>query len=466
MGFGKRLRDSQTFGINAAAIAANGYAPLPIWPGQKKPSVRREWQNYRFKEDDLATYAAHGIGILTRNTPAVDIDVRDARIARKLDRLVTRTLGVAPERIGLPPKSLRVYRLSGKPFGKLATGDYHLPGDAPGAKAHKVEILADGQQFVAYSNHKDTGKPYNWNGDGNPLITSVQDLPPITEQQAKALIAAADRLLAKYGTPVSERAQSDDDGPRESNENLKADDPQQLRAALAHIKNDDLAYDDWINVGLAIKGALGADGEQDFAKWSALSEKNDPDATAKAWKSFKPDRIGAGTIVHLAKEAGWIRPPPDEAPEMLTLDDMLGRFVHITKGPQIVDLNNTQRSFWTPEFHAAYAHCRKPNDDGKKIPITQIWCKSPKRKTADVRTFNPAHGQFFEENGLRHFNTWIAPNWPVTDTALAAPFFEHLEDLIPDECDREALIDWLAHAVQKPRPGTIVTDLVSPWHRK
>jgi hypothetical protein len=30
-----------------------------------------------------------------------------------------------------------------------------------------------------------------------------------------------------------------------------------------------------------------------------------PATTLKAWASFKPDRIGAGTIYHLAMERGW-----------------------------------------------------------------------------------------------------------------------------------------------------------------
>lgn len=61
---------------------------------------------------------------------------------------------------------------------------------------------------------------------------------------------------------------------------------------------------------MALKGALGEEGAALFADWSAQAAKNDPTATAKAWASFKPARIGAGTIYHLAMEKGW-RPDPD-----------------------------------------------------------------------------------------------------------------------------------------------------------
>jgi hypothetical protein len=65
-----------------------------------------------------------------------------------------------------------------------------------------------------------------------------------------------------------------------------------------------------MRIGMALKGALGEEGAMLFADWSAQAAKNDPAATAKAWTSFKPARIGAGTIYHLAMEKGW-RPDPD-----------------------------------------------------------------------------------------------------------------------------------------------------------
>ncbi|MBF0263147.1 MAG: PriCT-2 domain-containing protein, partial [Magnetococcales bacterium] len=64
-------------------------------------------------------------------------------------------------------------------------------------------------------------------------------------------------------------------------------------------------YDDWVRVGMAIKGALGETGAHLFADWSASSAKNVPAATGRAWASFHPTVIGAGTIYHLAQKHGW-----------------------------------------------------------------------------------------------------------------------------------------------------------------
>ena len=78
-----------------------------------------------------------------------------------------------------------------------------------------------------------------------------------------------------------------------------------IEAALKWLPNAELDYDSWVRIGMALKGALGEAGGDIFAGWSAQAAKDVPAATAKAWASFKPDRIGAGTIYHLAMERGW-----------------------------------------------------------------------------------------------------------------------------------------------------------------
>jgi hypothetical protein len=80
--------------------------------------------------------------------------------------------------------------------------------------------------------------------------------------------------------------------------------------ALRFIPNPDLDYDSWITIGLAIKGALGEEGWPLFDAWSAMSGKYVPKTTADKWPTFKPERIGAGTLYQLALDHGW-RPGPE-----------------------------------------------------------------------------------------------------------------------------------------------------------
>ena len=148
-------------------LESNGFQPLPIsMPhpsdkdlGKKPPGTLLEWSRPAPVASRLPRYAGCGTGILTATTPAVDIDVRRAELADALDRMVVSVAGDAPVRYGHAPKRLRAYRTP-EPFPKLSTAGYRLPGDEPGAKAHKVEILGNGQQFVGYGIHPSTGLPY------------------------------------------------------------------------------------------------------------------------------------------------------------------------------------------------------------------------------------------------------------------------------------------------------------------
>ena len=68
----------------------------------------------------------------------------------------------------------------------------------------------------------------------------------------------------------------------------------------------DLSYNDWILIGLAVKGALGDAGLGVFAEWSARSSKDVAATTLKAWRSLKPHSRGAGTIYGFARDYGWV----------------------------------------------------------------------------------------------------------------------------------------------------------------
>ena len=104
-------------------------------------------------------------------------------------------LGTTPlVRIGRAPKTLLGFRCEEDPFRKLSTGTFVMPD---GSEA-KVEILADGQQFVADGIHPDTGQPYLWPA-GSPETVPLADVPPITLEQAQAVVAKARELIIANG---------------------------------------------------------------------------------------------------------------------------------------------------------------------------------------------------------------------------------------------------------------------------
>lgn len=316
MSFGKRGGSKQAkrakspvifFDDTAPQMAANGYLPVPIQPGEKRPAAKlMRWQHYRYKKAERR-WPGCGVGILTGEVIAVDIDVRDPELARRLRDLAVKLLGAAPERVGAAPKTALIYRVKGEQFRKIHTGDYRLPRDKPGSKAHKVEILAEGEQLVCYHIHPDTGKPYQWNGAGEPLSTPVATLPRVTRQQCEEYLAECEELLTKAGTPCGtlSRGGAKDTDARDAQEALRADNPALVRNALACIPNDDVSYKDWIDMCFAIKGAFGNAGCGDWMRWSALSSKHLDKKSKAAWQSAHPNRRGAASIVHIAKQYGF-----------------------------------------------------------------------------------------------------------------------------------------------------------------
>lgn len=292
-----------------ATLVDRGFAILPIQPNTKKPGMFRlgSWHDYpkwsRHCERDTTEnevdiwgdWPEAGIGIAAGRVIGIDIDVvHSAAIAHEIEALAKRMLGDTPAvRIGRAPKRLLVYRAV-QPFA----GFKYLP----------IEVLGLGQQFIAYGVHPETGQPYDW-----PVSTladlTPDELPAITEAQAREFAKEAYLLI-----PLDQRPKSLRVGPRSTGECANL--PEQrgtfeaVEDALAHIVNADLAYDSWVRIGMAIKGALGDEGWPLFEDWSATSQKNDPKTTARSWRSFAPQRIGAGTLYKLALDNGW-QPAPD-----------------------------------------------------------------------------------------------------------------------------------------------------------
>ncbi len=286
-------------------LVANGYPIIPIQPGTKKPGCYRDgqWRDYpawtrhaarattELEVQEWSRWPEAGIGVVGGNVAGVDIDIaEDAELALRIEQLARERLGdTAAVRIGHAPKRLLVYRTTA-PF--------------KGLKRHPLEVLCLGQQFVAYATHPGTGRPYDWPEESLADL-DIGSLPAITEEQARAFLDEAIALLpqALRSSPLAVPAEVA--GGRHAQRGT----PEGVRAALAHIPNTDLDYDSWVRIGLALKGALGDGGSSLFAAWSAQSAKDVPAATAKAWASFRPNSIGAGTIYRLAMDRGW-RPDP------------------------------------------------------------------------------------------------------------------------------------------------------------
>lgn len=87
-----------------------------------------------------------------------------------------------------------------------------------------------------------------------------------------------------------------------------ASDRARIQSAL-EVLDAGMGYDDWLQIGMALHAALGAEGLGVWDTWSARADKYAGARAIEAhWKSFKPGRVGIATLFHHAKRAGWIAP--------------------------------------------------------------------------------------------------------------------------------------------------------------
>jgi RecA-family ATPase len=177
------------------ALLQSGFTPLPC-EGKRPPMAKwSERHSYTTEEIELwpKSYPyAENTGVLCRNTPTIDIDFMDpAAVGAIVDlaREVFEERGVILVRQGKAPKCAIPLRTDA-PFKKMKTSLVAADGSTGSA----VEILADGQQFIAAGMHPETRQPYRWHG-GELTSVTHEDLPYVNEEQARDFLRRAEELL-------------------------------------------------------------------------------------------------------------------------------------------------------------------------------------------------------------------------------------------------------------------------------
>lgn len=291
-------------------LVDNGYSVIPIMPGTKVPGrfTGGEWSPYPdwarhcdrptkpFEVDIWRRWPGCGVGIAAGAVVGVDIDILDGALAIQLADLAASMLGDTPcLRIGRAPKRLLVYRAAA-PFA--------------GRKRHPLELLARGQQFVAYAVHPDTGRPYDWPED-SLVELPLSRLPVVDEAACAAFLDAAWRFVpdeVRVNSILADAPTSTWRGPSDPKGTRDA-----IAAALAYLPNDDLPGNEWITVGAALKAALGEEGRDLWLDWSRQSRKSGQsgrsDTPERRWASLRPHSVGAGKIYWLAEQRGWVPDP-------------------------------------------------------------------------------------------------------------------------------------------------------------
>lgn len=297
-------------------LLERGYPIIPIRPNTKHPGFKG-WQKTKADRQRLKKWLANGftqggVGILTRDIPAVDLDVQDRAVVDRLVDWCETNIGPTVRRVGRAPKLLLVYRTD-EPFHKLASNKYV---DFLGQE-HKVEILCDGQQFVAYAAHPDTGRPYEWVSEHDLAEIPATDLPVITIDQAKALIAYFEAHIPEDWKRVEDASASQPaDPPIPESDRALYNAVPPVEISDKHVQQclDELAggadeYRRWVEIGMALYHQFdgSSTGLSLWDAWSANSVKYNSREIPVKWRSFRANLtqqrpITFASVIKWAKE--------------------------------------------------------------------------------------------------------------------------------------------------------------------
>lgn len=313
-----------------SALVSLGYTIIPIIPfdadhgsAGKAPALK-DWRDVRADKALVRKWAKSkprsGIGINTTFNPAVDIDTLDEEAAEYMISYIEENYGFAPVRTGRPPKALMMFKAS-EPFTKVKSSQWVDPAGELNAKGkpvlQAVEVLADGEQFVAFGIHPSTKKPYFWRGVDDPSkLDGDFDLIELTLTDARVICDEFDRWIqanrpnwVREQRPMRGRPAVGpddwtdpelDDGP----DGLDDDDIaaisglqwngtyEEMTEFLDSFPNDG-GYDDWIRMIAAVRS--GEREEDEFRElaleWSRKSEQHDDDYFDLKWEGGKFQRV-------------------------------------------------------------------------------------------------------------------------------------------------------------------------------
>lgn len=308
----------EQFGVLAPRLAAQGFEPVPIIPGQKRPRPHR-WRAGGFAVQ-ATQFGSDYTGILTGYVSAIDIDVSDPTLVDEIEAVIFDVLDCyerpPPIRVGMAPRRLLVFRTE-EPFSKLQTADYPLPTDPVidgRTKRSKVEILAAGQQFVAYAIHPNTGQPYHWAGGRDLLNVRRDQLIQLDQGQAAEIIRRSGKLLADFAgaarasAPQNAIALSAHEPPLEV---IDAARIMELRSALNALDANDRQV--WVGNAHRLKrvstnGRDSSAGRELWMTWSQQGAKFEPVDAMRVWNSTLPVDTGYAAVFNAAQAVGWVNP--------------------------------------------------------------------------------------------------------------------------------------------------------------
>lgn len=278
-------------------------------------------------------------------------------------------------------------------------------------------------------------------------------------------------------------------------------DPERAESALGAIPCDELDYQQWIDLGMALEST----GHEDaFSLWDAWSRTDsaryDSTLLYEKWQGFSGDQGGItiATLFRVATDHGWV-PPRDTAfddfadltdedhadaartdngsPLTIGINGLEQSIDELNIDHSLVILGSDARVIRTDDrddslsemkvrtFKDLYVNRRFAALSAAGTPTTvnlgDEWMKSPRRRTYHKAAFRPS-GDVYDDT----FNYWQGWQWrdvTMPSDAIQSKcgvILDHVKEVIcsGNQDHYDWVIAWMAQLVQEPgtKPGTAV----------
>jgi predicted P-loop ATPase len=179
------------FAAHARNLIINGYSPIPIRPGEKRP-LGTEWETLRdapISEEQIreviGLWPKAGIGVAGgfNGLVPIDVDTDDEAIRIAVRKALPAPVVVKKGKRGATAFYRCRLPITGRKFK-----------DAEGKAI--VEVLTTVQTVIPPTTHPGTGKPYRWTTPATLLDTCIDDLSEITLEHLAVLQQALRPWLA------------------------------------------------------------------------------------------------------------------------------------------------------------------------------------------------------------------------------------------------------------------------------
>lgn len=434
-------------------LVDQGYEIVPIKKGRKAPMLAG-WQDIRATHKDVDMWLSNGhadggVGILCRKTAAVDIDCLDKKVNYDLLHWLSENIGESVVRIGQKPKCIVPFKVEGN-FSKIRSSEYEC---SMGVK-HAVEVLSEGQQFVAYGIHPATQQPYKWVKGRSIGDVHHDSLPVISREQAQAFVEYFEGLAEAQGWELVRKgatpAQIDPDDLSMFKPKMDMGEDE-VRLMLDRV-DADCHHDEWVRVGMALHHHFDGDdtGWMIWDDWSSAGIKYVTGECERRYKTFDAkgrSPITLASVKAMEKEAVSEEIKEEKLPKMLRE----WAFVQVEGSARVIreNVNKNQIVLYKLEdLKKEYMNCRvlSNSEKPKLINLVDMWLEHPERRTyAAGLTFAP------DMEILEKYNLWRGWSYDAKEGDVD-PWLDFVINVLCDGNSTYAnyIIAWAAQIVQKP----------------